>query len=146
MKTLREYIDILDEISRRDFLKGAGAAAVGAMGSGAAAQTDFSKNVRTPAQVDKEYKEALLQTALTLLIIAKNENWPIQNDVNKEINIYIRNQGGQRFASEMQQVYDKSASWLASIYRDPKVKERLLGQFKAQQNQILRDLRKLNEV
>ena len=30
MKTLREYIDQLDEISRRDFLKGAGAAAVGA--------------------------------------------------------------------------------------------------------------------
>ena len=27
MKTLREYIEILDEISRRDFLKGAGAAA-----------------------------------------------------------------------------------------------------------------------
>ena len=34
MKTLREYIDQLDEISRRDFLKGAGAAAVaGATGA-----------------------------------------------------------------------------------------------------------------
>ena len=36
MKTLREYIDILDEINRRDFLKGAagaaGAATLGAMG------------------------------------------------------------------------------------------------------------------
>ena len=32
MKTLREYIDQLDEISRRDFLKGAGAAAIGAAG------------------------------------------------------------------------------------------------------------------
>jgi anaerobic selenocysteine-containing dehydrogenase len=32
MKTLREYIDQLDEISRRGFLKGAGAAAVGAAG------------------------------------------------------------------------------------------------------------------
>lgn len=31
MKTLREYIDQLDEISRRDFLKGAGAAAAGAV-------------------------------------------------------------------------------------------------------------------
>ena len=30
MKTLREYIDKIDEISRRDFLKGAGAAAAGA--------------------------------------------------------------------------------------------------------------------
>ena len=36
MKTLREYIDQLDEISRRDFLKGAGVAAVaGAVGTGA---------------------------------------------------------------------------------------------------------------
>lgn len=34
MKTLREYIDKLDEISRRDFLKGAGVGAVaGALGS-----------------------------------------------------------------------------------------------------------------
>jgi hypothetical protein len=31
MKTLREYIDQLDEISRRDFLKGAGVAAVSGM-------------------------------------------------------------------------------------------------------------------
>ena len=39
MKTLREYIDILDEISRRDFLKTAGAAAAGAaLGSTAKAQ------------------------------------------------------------------------------------------------------------
>jgi len=34
MKTLREYIDQLDEISRRDFLKGAGVGAVaGALGT-----------------------------------------------------------------------------------------------------------------
>jgi hypothetical protein len=43
MKTLREYIDMLDEISRRDFLKGAGAAAVGAaMGSPKDAKADRS--------------------------------------------------------------------------------------------------------
>ena len=40
MKTLREYIDKLDEISRRDFLKGVGAAglagATGAAGLAAA--------------------------------------------------------------------------------------------------------------
>ena len=36
MKTLREYVDQLDEISRRDFLKGAGAAAAtAALGGGA---------------------------------------------------------------------------------------------------------------
>jgi hypothetical protein len=39
MKTLREYIDILDEISRRDFLKGAGAAAAGAAIGQAKGQT-----------------------------------------------------------------------------------------------------------
>ena len=32
MKTLREYIEILDEISRRDFLKGAGATAEATIG------------------------------------------------------------------------------------------------------------------
>ena len=36
MKTLREYIDQLDEISRRGFLKGMGAAALGASGVSAA--------------------------------------------------------------------------------------------------------------
>ena len=40
MKTLREYIDQLDEISRRGFLKGAGVAAVaGAAGGANASQT-----------------------------------------------------------------------------------------------------------
>jgi hypothetical protein len=43
MKTLREYIDQLDEISRRDFIKGAGAtaglAAIGAPKDSAAAET-----------------------------------------------------------------------------------------------------------
>ena len=40
MKTIREYIDQLDEISRRDFLKGAGAlAAAGAVGSSSAGTT-----------------------------------------------------------------------------------------------------------
>jgi tRNA A37 N6-isopentenylltransferase MiaA len=38
MKTLREYMDILDEISRRDFIKGAGAAAATAAAGGAKGQ------------------------------------------------------------------------------------------------------------
>ena len=42
MKTLREYIDQLDEISRRVFLKGAGVAALGAVGGVAADR--FLKN------------------------------------------------------------------------------------------------------
>lgn len=46
MKTLREYIDQLDEISRRDFLKGAGAAAgLGALGAGGMM---YKKNVYDP--------------------------------------------------------------------------------------------------
>lgn len=43
MKTLREYIDQLDEISRRDFLKGAGAAAL-AGAAGYAAHKDVSQD------------------------------------------------------------------------------------------------------
>jgi colicin import membrane protein len=40
MKTLREYMNILEDISRRGFLKGAGAAAGLAAAGGALAQTD----------------------------------------------------------------------------------------------------------
>ena len=39
MKTLREYIDQLDEIDRRGFLKGMGAAAVVGATGGAATST-----------------------------------------------------------------------------------------------------------
>jgi hypothetical protein len=42
MKTLREYIDQLDEISRRDFLKGLGAAAVAGAGIGSANAQDIN--------------------------------------------------------------------------------------------------------
>jgi hypothetical protein len=40
MKTIREYIDQLDEISRRDFLKGAGAVAAAGVASKASSMTD----------------------------------------------------------------------------------------------------------
>jgi hypothetical protein len=43
MKTLREYIDILDEISRRDFLKGAGAATLGTVLSSISMPQAFAK-------------------------------------------------------------------------------------------------------
>lgn len=67
MKTLREYIDILDEISRRDFLKGAGAAAAGAaLGSTAKAEwftpiqfvdpmTDRTRTTYWNASVDRKF-------------------------------------------------------------------------------------------
>jgi hypothetical protein len=51
MKTLREYIDQLDEISRRDFLKGAGAAAgAAALGAPKDAKADWE---RLPSITDK---------------------------------------------------------------------------------------------
>lgn len=48
MKTLREYIDQLDEISRRDFLKGAGAAAIGAAGGYVAGRAPDSTQKSLP--------------------------------------------------------------------------------------------------
>ena len=49
MKTLREYLDQLDEIDRRGFLKGIGAAAVaGAAGSVKAQNKQF-----TPEQIEE---------------------------------------------------------------------------------------------
>ena len=51
MKTLREYIEILDEISRRDFLKGAGATAgLAAVGAPKDAKADWE---RLPSITDK---------------------------------------------------------------------------------------------
>lgn len=53
MKTLREYLDQLDEISRRDFLKGAGAVAtiggIHALNSPSTDTTD-NKNIKTGCQ------------------------------------------------------------------------------------------------
>jgi hypothetical protein len=48
MKTLREYIDQLDEISRRDFLKGAGAAAVAGAGGYVAGRASNSQQKSLP--------------------------------------------------------------------------------------------------
>lgn len=54
MKTLREYIDILDEINRRDFLRGAGAAAV----AGAAAGLPKIAQAQTPPQdIDRQIRD-----------------------------------------------------------------------------------------
>ena len=63
MKTLREYIDILDEISRRDFLKGAGAAGAAlAAPKAAASQTFFTVpvafNVDTDPPLPRKIKAA----------------------------------------------------------------------------------------
>jgi hypothetical protein len=58
MKTLREYIDQLDEISRRDFLKGAGATAgLAALGAPKTAKAEYSSYSMTDE--DFEYIVAL---------------------------------------------------------------------------------------
>jgi anaerobic selenocysteine-containing dehydrogenase len=64
MKTLREYIDQLDEISRRDFLKGAGAT-VGATALGAPKDAksltfDPQTNTYTFDQTDMQIIEGLM--------------------------------------------------------------------------------------
>jgi TAT (twin-arginine translocation) pathway signal sequence len=63
MKTLREYIDQLDEISRRDFLKGAGATAgLAAMGAS------------QPAMSEENYGQ-IVYDMLWLYEICKGDNW-----------------------------------------------------------------------
>ena len=57
MKTLREYLDQLDEISRRDFLKTAGGAAAAAASSGAAAFNPLSSAFTTGALAANQRRE-----------------------------------------------------------------------------------------
>ena len=62
MKTLREYIEILDEIDRRGFLKGMGAAAVagatGGLSKGAKADWEKEPDITDPMtdEVIKKWK------------------------------------------------------------------------------------------
>ena len=61
MKTLREYIDILDEINRRDFLRGAGAAAVAGATAGlpkiAQAQSSKQDIDRQIAELEQQLRK-----------------------------------------------------------------------------------------
>ena len=79
MKTLREYIDQLDEISRRDFLKGAGAAAV-AGAAGYKVGQDSSNN-KNPYTVDSLTKEDLtaIDTFLTWYALVRKMGKPKQD-------------------------------------------------------------------
>ena len=63
MKTLREYIDRLDEISRRDFLKGAGLAAAGAA---------LSKSSYAHGKKNKNFDDPRVQYLLGWTIIVSN--------------------------------------------------------------------------
>ena len=73
MKTLREYMDKLDEISRRDFLKGAGAAAIA--GAAGGAKADWEKDDvtdRMSDEVTKRYKNVSTNGEATLQYFPKD--------------------------------------------------------------------------
>jgi hypothetical protein len=76
MKTLREYIDQLDEISRRDFLKGAGATAgLAAVGAPAGVQA------QTIGGGEDEAKNAALEAANTFFRYSKNTHKNVAQNV-----------------------------------------------------------------
>jgi hypothetical protein len=76
MKTLREYIDQLDEISRRDFLKGAGATAgLAALGN---VQAQQSRYTPTDIKIIKEGVEAYFYMISTEPTPPAKEIWGTQ--------------------------------------------------------------------
>jgi hypothetical protein len=78
MKTLREYIDQLDEISRRDFLKGAGATAgLAAMGAAKDAKADWNiSSIDDPLTGEKRvlFRNASNENPKVELTISEWEN------------------------------------------------------------------------
>jgi len=84
MKTLREYIDQLDEINRRDFLKGAGAAAGLAATGGASA---VIPNSGAPKLEDVKW----IQYAVDLALLSKdNKQITVANQLSGEIKNYSK--------------------------------------------------------
>jgi hypothetical protein len=88
MKTLREYIDQLDEISRRDFLKGAGAAAVGAaIGQPKDAEAEWTQPFVSVDQMTGKthifYKNISADRTANLLLVKKGNEY-----VLPELNLF----------------------------------------------------------
>ncbi len=102
MKTLREYLDQLDEISRRDFLKGAGAtaglAAVGGLPNLAKANTPAAPKVlaNTPLPPawyklpDAGGRAIAIDRAIILYIFAENNDPQTANIVKQALNEYFK--------------------------------------------------------
>ena len=94
MKTLREYIDQLDEISRRDFLKGAGAAAVaGAIGTPGQAKADPVYDPKTkkwdyiPNRNDAEIDMVCLYAVFKLEFPAAAETQQMKNLITQYVKL-----------------------------------------------------------
>jgi hypothetical protein len=82
MKTLREYIDQLDEISRRDFLKGAGATAgLAAMG----APKDAT------AQEVVKWANYARKLALDSVGNVSDQNWELRDWIAQNVSIWVSN-------------------------------------------------------
>jgi TAT (twin-arginine translocation) pathway signal sequence len=104
MKTLREYINQLDEISRRDFIKGAGATAgLAAMGApGLALANSPYINSFTYQQIDK-----IIAQSLFLYNYTKDwqGNEQIARQMMQHINNYLAIKPGQK--SVVERLYDR---------------------------------------
>lgn len=98
MKTLREYMDVLDEISRRDFIKGAGAAALGGAASSASAFTP-SISFLSGALSAQQQRQRSMEVPELNIIVAPNDNLAPadqlsqqdQETIIKVIQLYILN-------------------------------------------------------
>jgi hypothetical protein len=82
MKTLREYIDQLDEISRRDFLKGAGATAgLAAMGA--------PKGVQ--AQEIVKWSNYARKLALDSVRVKDDQGYDLRNWISQNVSAWVSN-------------------------------------------------------
>ena len=139
MKTLREYIDQLDEISRRDVLKGAGAAAAGAASSGAKAyDIDYRRGDAFALQLSNEENSALGKAVL-LYWLQKNRYLP----ANPELEQKLRNlvEINNAFKNRINQAYDHSKDAFLGMQReDPNMFRERLEVFKKEERAIIQNL------
>ena len=93
MKTLRETLDQLDEISRRGFLKGAGAAAM----AGGANATDFTTIPNNDVPFDRAKEKLrtryIVDDVLVLYYFLKKykPNDPLIKEIQTEIKTFLQN-------------------------------------------------------
>jgi hypothetical protein len=143
MKTLREFIDQLDEISRRDFLKGAGAAAMTGAGIKPAAAflspNDFEK-INELLRLRYMYKEAFPSNNNVYDFLAREIEIAIAKFISvhgKDGKEILRSQYSRMY-SEMEQLrereknksrpYNAFVGWIDKAM-DPKLAGKILKEF-----------------